>query len=121
MPVRPKGGKEINICGNGRQLARPRCTRPAYGRRLLRRLEIVGAEFCHKLAGCEHMSPHGFDHRFALGLGRVKAKLPIQREDPEIIRMGASCLRLTTWDDMERVAPARQPGHHRAEAPFGNH
>jgi hypothetical protein len=49
------------------------------------------------------MSPHGFDHRFALGLGRVKAKFPIQREDLEIIRMGASRLWLTTWKGLRQL------------------
>ena len=54
----------------------------------MRRLEIVGAEFGHELAGSEHMSPHGVDQRLAFCLGGVEAQFPIEREDLEMIGVG---------------------------------
>ena len=40
--------------------------------RLLRRIEIMRAEFGKNLAGSKNMAPHGGDHRSAFCLGRVE-------------------------------------------------
>src|SRR5260370_5785459 len=71
-----------------------------------RRLEIFRAEFDHELAGSENVSLHGVDHRLAFCLGGVEAQFRIQREDLDMIGVGAPTVCGEARSSVPRLAVA---------------